>query len=319
VYRHILGGCMHCALWTRLDILTACLVLAQYQSAPGSLHFRALKHLVGYLRLHPDLPLVFKRSNIHQDVSSINFSLLDAPNRDQSVSAFHIDVIPTGPNISYDSDPMSFTSCDNLYMSDDHISNKRSPMVDNETTKMVNRITPPITECLIDANLPGGLYERMATSGGSIEMGGTTTISIACKQTCMSESTTEAEIAAAAYLGKVIRWLVLFMSDLGLPFQGPIPIAEDNAATRIIAHSGKVTRNVRHVAIQTLALQSLVRNEIAVFNAIGTDNNRADHFTKPLPYPAFRNHIVSMMGIRFLTQAHAILTAKRNAEEILNG
>jgi hypothetical protein len=49
------------------------------------------------------------------------------------------------------------------------------------------------------------------------------------------------------------------MSDLGLPFQGPIPIAEDIAATRIIAHSGKVTRNIRHVAIQTLALQSLVQ------------------------------------------------------------
>jgi hypothetical protein len=28
---HILGGCMHCTLWTRLDILAACLVLAQYQ------------------------------------------------------------------------------------------------------------------------------------------------------------------------------------------------------------------------------------------------------------------------------------------------
>jgi hypothetical protein len=38
-YCHILGGCMHCALWTHLDILAACLVLAQYQASPGSLHF----------------------------------------------------------------------------------------------------------------------------------------------------------------------------------------------------------------------------------------------------------------------------------------
>jgi hypothetical protein len=45
-HRHVLGGCMHCALWTHLDILTACLVLVQYQASPGSLHFRALKHLV---------------------------------------------------------------------------------------------------------------------------------------------------------------------------------------------------------------------------------------------------------------------------------
>jgi hypothetical protein len=207
-YCHILGGCMRCALWTRLNILTACLVLAQYQLAPGSLHFCALKHLVGYLWLHPNLPLVFRHSDVPQDVSAINFSILDSPTSEQSVSAFQIDVVPTDANFSYDSDPKSFTSCDNLYMSGDQSPTKRSPMIDNEAPPMVNRITPPITECLVDANLPGGLYERMATSGGSIEMGGTTTISIACKQTCMSESTTEAETAAAAYLGKVIRWLV---------------------------------------------------------------------------------------------------------------
>ena len=79
VFRHVLGGCMHCALWTRLDILTACLILAQYQANPGNLHFRALRHLVGYLRLHPDLPLTFQRSEVSKDIASINFSLLDPP------------------------------------------------------------------------------------------------------------------------------------------------------------------------------------------------------------------------------------------------
>jgi hypothetical protein len=68
-----------------------------------------------------------------------------------------------------------------------------------------------------------------------------------------------------------------------------------------------------------LALQGLVRNEIAVFHAIETENNRSDHFTKPLPYPAFRNHVLAMMGIRFLTQAHAILTVQRNQEEMEDG
>jgi hypothetical protein len=187
---------------------------------------------------------------------------------------------------------------------------------DKEPTESVARISPPVTECLVDANLPGGLYERMATSGGSIEMGGTTVIHICQKQEAMAENSTEAELAAAAFLGKILRWLVLFMSDLGLPFQGPIPIAEDNSATRIIAHSGKVTRNVRHVAIKTLALQGLVRNEIAVFNAVGTAYNRADHFTKPLPFTAFRNHVLIMMGIRFITKQHAEMTRFRNLEEL---
>jgi hypothetical protein len=72
----------------------------------------------------------------------------------------------------------------------------------------------------------------MATTGGSIEMGGTTAIQVASKQTTMAHNSTEDEIGAASFLGKIFRWLVLFMSDLGLPFQGPLPIAKDNAAGR---------------------------------------------------------------------------------------
>ena len=135
----------------------------------------------------------------------------------------------------------------------------------------------------------------------------------------MAENSTEAEIAAAAFLGKILHCLVLFMSNLGLPFQGPIPIAEDNAAIRIITHSGNITRNVRHVTIKTLALQGLVRNKIAIFNSIGTAHNRSDHFTKPLPYPTFRDHIIFMMGVRFLTKLHALLTEQRNREDKENG
>jgi hypothetical protein len=267
-FRHVLGACMHCALWTRLDILTACLVLAQYQAAPGLLHFRALKHLVGYLRLHPDLPMTFNRATSAKEVSSINFDLLD-PNINAHVGSAFVEVIPTTPNTYDESDPMGFTSCDNLFQSIDFSTN--APKNDMPAVSVaslmaeVNRLAPPVTECLVDANLPGGLYERMATTGGSVEMNGTTVIQVAAKQTMMAHNSTEAELDAASFLGKILRWLVLFMSDLGLPFQGPIPIAEDNAATRIIAHAGKITRNVRHVAIKALGLQGLVRNGIAVF------------------------------------------------------
>jgi hypothetical protein len=76
------------------------------------------------------------------------------------------------------------------------------------TLGKVNRIAPPVTECLVDANLPGGLHERMATTGGSIEMGGTTVVPIAQKQDVMAENSTEAEIDAAVYLVKILRWLV---------------------------------------------------------------------------------------------------------------
>jgi hypothetical protein len=48
-YRFVLGACIHIAIRTRLDILLACVVLAQIQTSTGIEHVEALKHLVGYL------------------------------------------------------------------------------------------------------------------------------------------------------------------------------------------------------------------------------------------------------------------------------
>jgi hypothetical protein len=55
------------------------------------------------------------------------------------------------------------------------------------------------------------------------------------------------------------------MDDLGLASDGPVPVAEDNAVTRIIAHTGKLTSNVHHIALKTISLQTLVQECIAPF------------------------------------------------------
>jgi hypothetical protein len=83
----------------------------------------------------------------------------------------------------------------------------------------VNRLAPPVTECLVAANLPGGLYERMATTGGSVEMGGTTVIPIASKQTTMAHNSTKAEINAASFLGKSFVGLSYLWETLAYHFK----------------------------------------------------------------------------------------------------
>jgi hypothetical protein len=111
---------------------------------------------------------------------------------------------------------------------------------------------------------------------------------------------------AANRIGKGHRWVRLYMDDLGLPFETPIPAAEDNSATRMIAHTGKITRNTaRHIALKTLSLQALVRERISMFQAVGSANNRSDHFTKAHPFPAFSEHCSKMLGLRFLNSEHA--------------
>ena len=54
-YRTLLGQFQHLCQWTRLDIQTAVQRLAQYQNAPGSLHFDALLQIAKYLRQYPDI------------------------------------------------------------------------------------------------------------------------------------------------------------------------------------------------------------------------------------------------------------------------
>jgi hypothetical protein len=162
----------------------------------------------------------------------------------------------------------------------------------------------------VDANLPGGIFEKTPYLGFAISMSGTCIFPFCRKCDTATENTTEAEMTAANHLGKGLHWLHLLMDDLGIAFDGPIPVAEDNAATRIIAHTGKLTRNVRHIALKTISLQTLVRERIAMFRAIGSANNRADHFTKALALPALRDYCCDLMGLRFLTAHHAAAVAR---------
>jgi hypothetical protein len=163
----------------------------------------------------------------------------------------------------------------------------------------------PFTESYVDANLPRDIYEKTPFIGFSIEMAGTCVFPLCCKADTPAGNTTESEMDAANRNGKSIRWMRLYMEDIGLPFEPPIPSAEDNSATRIIAHTGKITRNTRHIALKTLSLQALVRERITMFRAVSSANNRSDLFMKVLPFLAFSEHCPKMMGLRFLTTQHA--------------
>jgi hypothetical protein len=105
-----------------------------------------LKHLVGYLRLHPDIPFTFNRATNVKDISANNFELLE-PDLEAQVSSAFIQMAPPAHNVPHESDPEGFTSWDNLHQSMD------VKLQVNEVPKIgeVHRIAPPVTECLVDA------------------------------------------------------------------------------------------------------------------------------------------------------------------------
>jgi hypothetical protein len=95
-YRSVLGACVHLAIWTRLDILLACVVLAQFQTNTGLEHFEALKHLIGYFRRNPDIPLTYCQQRFDASVSSLDIKINVADPLNSEVfssTSYHVDSV----------------------------------------------------------------------------------------------------------------------------------------------------------------------------------------------------------------------------------
>jgi hypothetical protein len=331
-YISVLGACVHLAIWTRLDILLACAVLAQFQTNTGIEHYEALKHhFIGYLRRNPDIPLTYCRRRFDASVSHLNIEIneIDPLQSDIfSSTSYHVGSVDLNTRTQdlVIASALLFETAEARQVLPGAIHTDHIPHLPDEATvdadiaqfpKSVDDpiahlpqtsglpCSAPFTESFVDANLPGGIFEKTLFLGFTIEMSGTCVFPLCCKAETPAGNTTESKMDAANRVGKGHRWTQLFMDDLGLPFEAPIPAAEYNSATRIIAHTGKVTRNTRHIALKTLSLQALVRERITMFRAVGSGNNRSDNFTKALPFPAFSEHCSKMMGLRFLTHDHA--------------
>ena len=136
---------------------------------------------------------------------------------------------------------------------------------------------------------------------------GTAVITLCRKQSTTAYNTTEAELDAGTTLCKHVLWLRIYMEDMSLPYHTPIAIGEDNTAAQIIAHAGKLTRNVRHIATKTQALQEHVRHGRVSFHRVSSAHNYADHFTKALPFATLSAHCMTMMGYSFLDAGHRAL------------
>jgi hypothetical protein len=101
----VLCSCMHLALWTLLDLLPSCIVLAQYQTHTAHLHFAVLKHLIGYLRLNPNIPLAFDKTCFHDHISAIELEVSYTPPTDTlyySPDDFYIASVDLLPSSQHD-------------------------------------------------------------------------------------------------------------------------------------------------------------------------------------------------------------------------
>ena len=180
-----------------------------------------------------------------------------------------------------------------------------------ESSPPVTILTPPPIEGEMDAN-HGSVFETIGFTGLVLLSMGTAFFFLSQKQATAAYNTAESELYAATTGAKTVKWIRVWVEDFGTPILAPVPMGEDNEAARLIAHAGKLTRNVRHIAIQTSELQQMVKQGILALLRVGSADNRADHFTKLLAPGPFLLHTAYMMGLRFITAHHAAAIGRRN-------
>jgi hypothetical protein len=312
-FRSILCGFMHLGLWTRPDLMPSLIRLSRFQSAPGEAHFKALQNIVLFVRENPERCITYCRSKV-----TLNLLHTNQEGHTNEVASVSADFVVTGSTaavidtaIAMSSEPegnaLTFPSV-NMPSVASLVAATTTPFHsdDVDTTKSsspVIGVGPPLTDGFIDAGF-GSIYETVGFTGALILMFGTAVWWLCKKQATLAYSTTESELYAATEISKFIKWLRVLMADVGLPYRTAIVIGEDNEAARQIGHAGKVTRNVRHVVIQTAALQNDIASMKLALRHVGSSNNHSDHFTKLLPIVPFWTHTNAMMGARYLTKRH---------------
>ena len=116
-------------------------------------------------------------------------------------------------------------------------------------------------------------------------------------QSTMARSSGEAELYAMLQAASSIKYMVSLASDFSWSLFGEVKV-DATAAIGISRHSGLGGRT-RHVQVQHLWIQNEVEKGALEVNKVGTAENCADIFTKPVAADTFYRHLKSM-GFAFL-------------------
>jgi hypothetical protein len=107
------------------------------------------------------------------------------------------------------------------------------------------------------------------------------------KQSSISLSTAEAEYIAAAGCCTQVLWMKQTLTDIQVEYDEPIPIYCDNTSTISISKNPVMHSKTKHIPIKYHFLREHVAEKNIRVEYVGTKEQVADIFTKPLPREAF--------------------------------
>ena len=152
-----------------------------------------------------------------------------------------------------------------------------------------------------DSDFQSDLAFRKSTSGCVFTLGGRVISWRSVKQSCITDSTIEAEYVAACEAAKEAVWLKKFLSNLGVVRMEQVPITLFCNNSGAVAQS-KDPRNHKkgkHIERKYHIIQDIVARGNVVVAKIDIANNLVDPFTKTLPQRTFKSHLEGM-GVRLV-------------------
>ena len=138
-----------------------------------------------------------------------------------------------------------------------------------------------------DADWAGDTDDRKSTNGGAFYLGNCLVSWLSKKQSSISLSTAEAEYIAAAACCTQVLWMKQMLQDIYIPFEDPILILCDNTSAISISKNPVMHSKTKHIPIKYHFVREQVLGKIIKLDYIGTKDQVADIFTKPLPKEAF--------------------------------
>jgi hypothetical protein len=103
------------------------------------------------------------------------------------------------------------------------------------------------------------------------------------KQSSVSLSTVEAEYIATTSCCTQVLWMKQTLTDIHVEYDEPIPIYCDNTSAINISNNPVMHSKTKHIPIKYHLLRVQVVEKNIIVEYVGTKEQVADIFTKPLP------------------------------------